>query len=161
MFDEFDRFTERSQKVLTLSSDEAEKRSSRQITTAHLVGGILREKDNVAARVLMKFGIDTASIAPALSSVTGNEEVSSDDDILTKEAKQAIGLSTEYRKHFGHSYLGPEHLLLGILGMEDCDGVQLITSLGVSLTSIREEIEIILSESSVLFRTLSDRTQTT
>ena len=112
----FERFTERAKKVLTLAQEEAERSHHSYIGTEHLLLGLLREGEGLAAKVLNNLGVEITKVRQTIESVLGrNERIIIQQIIPTSRVKKVIEISFEEARRMGHNYVGTEHLLLGLL----------------------------------------------
>ena len=112
----FERFTERAKKVLTLAQEEAERSHHSYIGTEHLLLGLLREGEGLAAKVLNNLGVEINKVRSTIESVLGrNERIIIQQIIPTSRVKKVIEISFEEARRMGHNYVGTEHLLLGLL----------------------------------------------
>jgi ATP-dependent Clp protease ATP-binding subunit ClpA len=138
----FERFTERAKKVLSLAQEEAEKAHHTHIGTEHLLLGLLREKDGLAARVLDRLGVDAGRVRETIEAVLGRGERILIEQILpTSRVKKVIEMSFEEAHRMGHNYVGTEHLLLGLLIEGDGIAAHVLTDLGVTLKAVRSEVD--------------------
>src|SRR5881275_929828 len=109
----FERFTERAKKVLTLAQEEAERSHHSYIGTEHLLLGLLREGEGLAAKVLNNLGVEINKVRATIESVLGrNERIIIQQIIPTSRVKKVIEISFEEARRMGHNYVGTEHLLL-------------------------------------------------
>ena len=146
----FERFTERAKKVLTLAQEEAERSHHSYIGTEHLLLGLIREGDGLAAVVLRTRGIDLATVRARIESVLGrNERIIIQQIIPTSRVKKVIEISFEEAKRMGHDYVGTEHLLLGLLIEGEGIAAHVLIDLGVTEASARAEIQRLLHEGAV------------
>jgi hypothetical protein len=114
--DRFDRFTPRSRSALRQAQTEAESYQHGFIGTEHLLLGLLHDPDNLAMRVLRTFGIESATVRAAVEhQVSAAPTVHHPARGLTDRSKRVIELSVEEAKLMRHSWVGTEHLLLGLL----------------------------------------------
>ena len=114
--DRFDKFTERARKVLTLAQDEAQRFNHNYIGTEHLLLGLVREGDGVAARVLENLGVELNKVRTAVEFIIGRGDRPVVGEIgLTPRAKRVIELAVDEARRLGHNYIGTEHLLLGLV----------------------------------------------
>jgi ATP-dependent Clp protease ATP-binding subunit ClpA len=142
----FDRFTERSRKVLTLAQEEAHRFNHNYIGTEHLLLGLVREGEGVAARVLRDMGIELAKIRSAIEFIIGRGEHQVIGEIgLTPRAKRAIELAIDEARRLGHHYVGTEHLLLGLIREGEGIASGVLESLGLKLERVRNRVISILS----------------
>ncbi|MDQ6744239.1 MAG: hypothetical protein M3Z97_15220 [Candidatus Dormibacteraeota bacterium] len=138
----FERFTERAKKVLTMAQEEAMKAHHSYIGTEHLLLGLLREPDGLAAKVLDDFGVAIGDVRQRIVSVLGREErILSQQIIPTSRVKKVIELSFEEARRMGLEYVGTEHMLLGILIEGEGIAAHVLQEMGLGLDSARAEIE--------------------
>jgi len=115
MADRFDKFTERARKVLQLAQEEAQRFNHNYIGTEHLLLGLVREGEGVAAKVLANLGVELNKVRSAVEFIIGRGDRTVTGDIgLTPRAKKVIELSVDEARRLNHHYIGTEHLLLGL-----------------------------------------------
>lgn len=143
----FDRFTERARKVLTLAQEEAQRFNHNYIGTEHLLLGLVREGEGVAAKVLSNLGIDLSKIRSAVDFIIGRGERQVLGEIgLTPRAKKVIELAVDEARRLGHHYVGTEHLLLGLIREGEGIASGVLESLGVNLEKVRSEVIKVLTQ---------------
>ena len=143
----FERFTERAKKVLTLAQEEAQRSHHNYIGTEHLLLGLMRERDGLAALVLSNLGVEIGKVRQTIESVLGrNQRIIIQQIIPTSRVKRVIEISFEEARRIGHSFVGTEHLLLGLLIEGEGIAAHVLEDLGVNLTKVRAEIEHLLAE---------------
>ncbi|HEY8687093.1 MAG TPA: Clp protease N-terminal domain-containing protein, partial [Chloroflexota bacterium] len=144
----FDRFTERARKVLTLAQEEAQRFNHNYIGTEHLLLGLVREGEGVAAKVLFNLGIELTKVRSAVDFIIGRGERQVMGEIgLTPRAKKVIELSIDEARRLGHHYVGTEHLLLGLIREGEGIASGVLESLGVNLEMVRSEVIKVLTQS--------------
>jgi ATP-dependent Clp protease ATP-binding subunit ClpC len=144
----FERFTERAKKVLTLAQEEAERSHHSYIGTEHLLLGLLREGEGLAAKVLNNLGVEINKVRSTIESVLGrNERIIIQQIIPTSRVKKVIEISFEEARRMGNNYVGTEHLLLGLLIEGEGIAAHVLEDLGANLEKTRTEIERLLHES--------------
>src|SRR5689334_9266077 len=144
----FERFTERAKKVLTLAQEEAERSHHSYIGTEHLLLGLLREGEGLAAKVLNNLGVEIGKVRQTIESVLGrNERIIIQQIIPTSRVKKVIEISFEEARRMGNNYVGTEHLLLGLLIEGEGIAAHVLEDLGANLEKTRTEIERLLHES--------------
>lgn len=113
----FERFTELAKKVLALAQEEAERSHHSYIGTEHVLLGLLREGDGIAAKVLNNLGVEIEKVRPTVESLLGRDKrlTVQQQIIPTSRVKKVIELSFEEARRTGQNYVGSEHLLLGLL----------------------------------------------
>jgi ATP-dependent Clp protease ATP-binding subunit ClpC len=148
MADRFDKFTERARRVLTLAQEEAQRFNHNYIGTEHLLLGLVREGDGVAAKVLANLGVELSKVRSAVEFIIGRGERTSPAEIgLTPRAKKVIELAVDEARRLSHHYIGTEHLLLGLVREGEGIAASVLESLGVNLERVRAETTRILSQS--------------
>jgi ATP-dependent Clp protease ATP-binding subunit ClpA len=127
--------------VLTLAQEEAERSRHSYIGTEHLLLGLLREHDGLAARVLANLGIDIDAVRRVIESVLGrNERIIIQQIIPTSRVKKVIELAFEEARRMGHDHVGTEHVLLGLMMEGDGIAAHVLLDLGATLDKVRAEI---------------------
>jgi len=138
----YNRFTERARKVLALAKEEARRLGHDFVGTEHIILGILREGSGAALAVLQKMNLHADLLKEATEEITGKgpNVLSFGEISFTPKARRILELAVEESRNLGHSYVGTEHLLLGILREKDGIGAQILGDLGITLEKTREEI---------------------
>src|SRR5213075_132482 len=148
MADRFDKFTERARRVLTLAQEEAQRFNHNYIGTEHLLLGLVREGDGVAAKVLNNLGVELSKVRSAVEFIIGRGEKSVAGEIgLTPRAKKVIELAVEEARRLNHNYIGTEHLLLGLVREGEGIAAGVLESLGVNLEKVRTQAIQVVSQS--------------
>src|SRR5215217_5572191 len=148
MPDRFDKFTERARKVLQLAQEEAQRFNHNYIGTEHLLLGLVREGEGVAAKVLANLGVELNKVRSAVEFIIGRGDRTVLGEIgLTPRAKKVIELAVDEARRLTHSYIGTEHLLLGLVREGEGIAAGVLESLGVNLERVRGETTRILSQS--------------
>jgi ATP-dependent Clp protease ATP-binding subunit ClpC len=133
-----ERFTERANKVLMLAKDEAKKTSYPYVGTEHLLLGIILEGSSLAAKVLGAVGLDPERVrATVRQMVDPFHESPPVEPILTSKAKKVLELSIDEAHRMGHSYVGPEHILLGLIREGEGVAAQILSAYGVDYRKVR------------------------
>ena len=147
MADRFDKFTERARRVLTYAQDEAQRHRHDYIGTEHLLLGLLQERDGVACAVLLNLGVNANNARDAVETVIGRGERAISGEIgLTPRAKKVIEFAVEEARRLNHSYIGTEHILLGLLREGEGVAAGILESLGVKVDAARSEIVSVLGD---------------
>ncbi|MBF0479608.1 MAG: ATP-dependent Clp protease ATP-binding subunit [Candidatus Omnitrophica bacterium] len=138
----FNRFTERARKVIVFAKEEAKRFNHDYIGTEHLLLGLIREGEGVAAAVLMKMGLDLESIRIEVEKFVqpGPPTQVIGDIPFTPRSKKALELAAEEARALGHNYIGTEHLLLGLVKEGEGMAYRVLLSLGLDLGKLRNEI---------------------
>ena len=148
MADRFDKFTERARKVLQLAQEEAQRFNHNYIGTEHLLLGLVREGEGVAAKVLANLGVELNKVRSAVEFIIGRGDRTVTGDIgLTPRAKKVIELSVDEARRLNHHYIGTEHLLLGLVREGEGIAAGVLESLGVSLDKVRSQVIYVLNQS--------------
>ncbi len=142
----FNRFTERARKVVILAKEEARRLNHDYIGTEHLLMGLIKEGEGVAAAVLQNLGLSLDVIRLEVEKLVkpGPSTVISGDIPFTPKAKKVIELAMDEARHLGHNYIGTEHLLLGLLREGEGIASQVLLNLGLDLARVRSEIMSLL-----------------
>jgi ATP-dependent Clp protease ATP-binding subunit ClpA len=146
--DRFDRFTERARKALSLAQEEAQRLNHNYIGTEHLLLGLVREGDGVAAKVLSNLGVHLASVRAEVERTIGRgDQIVQGDLGLTPRAKKVVELAVDEARRLNHHYIGTEHLLLGLVREGEGIAADVLQSLGVNLEGLRQTTIQVLSPS--------------
>jgi hypothetical protein len=147
--DRFAKFTERARKVLSLAQDEAQRFDHHYIGTEHLLLGLVREGDGVAAKVLSNLGVELNTVRGQVEFIIGRgDRIVLGDIGLTPRAKKVVELAVDEARRFNHHYIGTEHLLLGLVREGEGIAAGVLESLGVTLNKVRTQTIQVLSQSS-------------
>ncbi|MBX3119632.1 MAG: ATP-dependent Clp protease ATP-binding subunit [Fimbriimonadaceae bacterium] len=135
------RFTERARKVVFYAQEEAQKFGEGYVSTEHLLLGLVREPDSVAARVLEKLGVSLSRIrAEVEKQLPRGDARPSQDMTLTPRAKRVIDLAYDEARNLNNNYIGTEHLLLGLIREGDGLAGRVLAKLSVELERARREV---------------------
>ena len=146
----FEKFSERARRVLSLAQEEAQHFNHNYIGTEHILLGLVRETEGVAARVLSNLNVELVKVRSAVEFIIGRGERPTPGEIgLTPRAKKVIELAVDEARRLNHHYIGTEHLLIGLMREGEGVAAGVLESLGVSLEKVRDETSrIIQSQSS-------------
>ena len=145
----FEKFSERARRVLSLAQEEAQRFTHNYIGTEHILLGLVRETEGVAARVLSNLGVDLNKVRSAVEFIIGRGERPAQGEIgLTPRAKKVVELAVDEARRMNHTYIGTEHLLIGLLREGEGVAAGVLESLSVTLDKVRSETHRILSQSS-------------
>lgn len=136
----FGRFTERAQKVLALAQEEALRLGHNNIGTEHILLGLVREGEGIAAKALQALGLGSEKIQKEVESLIGRGQEMSQTIHYTPRAKKVIELSMDEARKLGHSYVGTEHILLGLIREGEGVAARVLNNLGVSLNKARQQV---------------------
>ena len=145
----FEKFSERARRVLSLAQEEAQRSNHNYIGTEHILLGLVRETEGVAARVLSSLSVDLSKVRSAVEFIIGRGEKPAQGEIgLTPRAKKVVELAVDEARRMNHTYIGTEHLLIGLLREGEGVAAGVLESLGVTLDKVRAETHRILSHTS-------------
>ena len=148
MASRFEKFSERARRVLTIAQEEARSLNHSYIGTEHILLGLVREEEDVAARVLTNLGIGLSKVRSAVEFIIGRgDKPGTGETGLTPRAKKVIELAIDEARQMGHNYIGTEHLLLGLLREGEGVASSVLDSFGITLERARAEISHILTQS--------------
>jgi ATP-dependent Clp protease ATP-binding subunit ClpC len=137
----FERFTDRSRRVVVLAQEEARRLDHNYIGTEHILLGLIRESDGYAARALESLGISLDAVREQVEEIIGRgQEAPSGPVPFTPRAKKVLALSLRESLQLGHNYIGTEHILLGLLREGDGVAAQVLVRLGADLNRVRERV---------------------
>ncbi len=138
----FNRFTERARKVIVYAKEEARRFNHDYIGTEHLLLGLIREGEGVAAAVLQKLGLDLETIRLEVEKLVqpGPQTQVLGDIPFTPRSKKALELAAEEARALGHNYIGTEHLLLGLVKEGEGMAYRVLLNLGLDLGKLRNEV---------------------
>jgi ATP-dependent Clp protease ATP-binding subunit ClpC len=145
----FERYTERARKVIILAQDEAVRLKHNHIGTEHLLLGLLREREGLAAKILDSFDITLELVRSELEHMVDRTEYQGSREVaFTPRAKRVLELALDETRRMGHNYVGTEHILLGILREGEGVGAQILRRLGLDLEMVRNRLYEFLNENS-------------
>ena len=137
----FERFTERARRVVVLAQEEARMLNHNYIGTEHILLGLIREGEGVAARLLESLGISLESVRQQVKEIIGRGEQAPSGHIpFTPRAKKVLELSLREAKALGHNYIGTEHILLGLIREGSGVAAQVLVKLGADLNRTRQQV---------------------
>jgi ATP-dependent Clp protease ATP-binding subunit ClpC len=142
----FERFTERARQVVVLAQEEARSLKHNYIGTEHLLLGLLREEEGVAARVLDGLEVSVEEVRAAVVRIVGSGEESPQGQIpFTPRAKKVLELALREALSLGHNYIGTEHILLGLVREDEGVAARILLDLDAEPEKIRNEVMRALS----------------
>jgi len=148
MASRFEKLSERARRVLTLAQEEAQHLNHSYIGTEHILLGLLREEEGVAAKVLVSLGCNLGKVRSGVEFIIGRGDKPNTGEIgLTPRAKRVIELAIDEARHLGHNYIGTEHLLLGLLHEGGGVAAGVLDSFGINLEQVRGEVTKMLNQS--------------
>jgi len=147
MSEKFDRFTAHARRVLELAQDEAMRLNHNYIGTEHLLLGLIRETEGVAAQVLSQLGVEIGRLRSGVEYLVGRGDPAGTGETgLTPRARKAIELAVDEARLLGHHYVGTEHLLLGLAREGHGIAAGVLKSLDLHLEKIRKETLNVLQQ---------------
>jgi ATP-dependent Clp protease ATP-binding subunit ClpC len=142
----FERFTERSRQVVVLAQDEARRLRHNYIGTEHILLGLLRDQEGLAARVLDSFQVTVEEVRAQVARIVGEgEEVTIGQIPFTPRTKRVLELSLREAMSLGHNYIGTEHILLGIVRENEGVAARILLDFGADAEKVRNEVIRMLS----------------
>jgi Clp amino terminal domain, pathogenicity island component len=145
----FQRFTDRARRVVVLAQDEARRLGHNYIGTEHLLLGLIREGEGVAAKALEALGISLDSVRQQVEQIIGQGQQAPSGHIpFTPRAKKVLELSLRESQQMGHNYIGTEHILLGLIHPGDGVARQVLVKLGADPNHVRQQVIRLLQEHS-------------
>src|SRR5512135_1968865 len=148
-----ERFTQRARRVLSLAHQEAERMRHNYIGTEHLLLGLIREEGGVAGRVLRELGLDADRVQEIVERLTGPGQYRGGKLDLSPGTQQVLEYAVDEARRMGHHYIGTEHLLLGLVRLNEGIAMDVLRKLGVTPEQIRRQTRRVLQESSASQRT--------
>ena len=137
----FERFTERARQVVVLAQQEARSLRHDFIGTEHLLLGLLREEEGLAARVLASLGVGYDDVVGRVTEIVGaGDEVTTGQIPFTARAKKVLELALREALSIGHNYIGTEHILLGLLREGSGVAAGILGDLGLDAERVRGEV---------------------
>ncbi|MBX6762479.1 MAG: ATP-dependent Clp protease ATP-binding subunit [Rubrobacteraceae bacterium] len=137
----FERFTERARKVVVLAQEEARHFNHNYIGTEHLLLGLLREDEGVAARALTSLGVTLDDVREQVESIVGyGEEGTGGQAPFTPRSKKVLELALREALQLGHNYIGTEHILLGLVRESEGVAARVLSNLDVDPDKVRRKV---------------------
>ena len=138
----FGRFTERARRVLSLAEQEAKKLKHNYVGTEHILIGLVKEGQGIAAKALKDSGINEKKVIEKVQEMIGKGKQSPDNSIgLTPRSKKVLNLSMDEARRLGHNYIGTEHLLLGLMREGEGVAVRILQDIGdKDLKKLRNQV---------------------
>ena len=145
--DRFNRFTERARRVMHFAQEEAQRLQHNYIGTEHLLLGLIREDEGIAAKVLKSFDVDIEKVRQAVEQIIGRGDRPVSGEVgLTLRAKKVIELAVDEARSLNHHFIGTEHLLLGLLREGQGIAAGVLESFGLDLQQVRAKVIQMLNE---------------
>ncbi|MDK6629998.1 MULTISPECIES: ATP-dependent Clp protease ATP-binding subunit [Actinotignum] len=142
----FERFTDRARRVIVLAQEEARNLKHNYLGTEHILLGLIREGEGVAAKALEALGVTLESVRTQVIDIIGEgQEPPSGHIPFTPRAKKVIEFAMREGLQMGHSYIGTEHLLLGLTREADGVAAQVLIKLGADMPTVRNQVSQLIS----------------
>ena len=142
----FERFTDRARRVVVLAQEEARLLNHSYIGTEHILLGLIHEGEGVAAKALETLGISLEAVRAQVEEIIGQGGSSPSGHIpFTPRAKKVLELSLREALQLGHTYIGTEHILLGLIREGEGVAAQVLVKLGADLSRVRQQVIQLLS----------------
>jgi ATP-dependent Clp protease ATP-binding subunit ClpC len=142
----FERFTERARLVLVYAQEEARGLRHNYLGTEHILLGLLRDDESVATQALASFDVTIEEVRAHIARIVGQgDEVLTGQIPFTPRAKKVLELSLREAMGLGHNYIGPEHILLGIVRENDGVAARVLLEFDASADAVRSEVGGVLS----------------
>ena len=149
-----EKFTERARRVFVLAHEEAERFNHNYIGTEHILLGLVKEGDGIAARVLISLGVQLPKVRSAVEFIIGRGDgLIVGNPGLTPRSKKVLRLAMDEARRLNNEYIGTEHLLLGLVREGEGIAAGVLESLGVSLEKVRQSVMQVVSQSSTYQQT--------
>lgn len=143
----FERFTEPSRRVVVLAQEEARMLDHNYIGTEHLLLGLIKEGNGVAAKALESLGVSAEGLRERVVGIVGTGQHTVAAHIpFTPQAKQVLRLALSEAQRLGHHYIGTEHVLLGLIQEKDGVAAQVLADVGADLRRVQAEVVRLLTE---------------
>jgi ATP-dependent Clp protease ATP-binding subunit ClpA len=137
----FERFTDRARRVVVLAQEEARMLNHNYIGTEHILLGLIHEGEGVAAKALESLGISLDAVRQQVEEIIGEGQQAPSGHIpFTPRVKKVLELSRREMSQLGHSYIGTEHILLGLIREGDGVAAQVLVTLGADLNRVRQQV---------------------
>jgi hypothetical protein len=137
----FERFTDRARRAVALAQEEAKRLNHNYIGTEHILLGLIHEGEGVAAKALESLGISLDAVRQQVEEIIGQGQQPPSEHVpFTPRAKKVLELSLRESKQLGHSYIGTEHILLGLIREGDGVAAQVLVKLGADLNRVRQQV---------------------
>lgn len=145
----YENFTERSRKVMALANQEAQRLNHEHIGTEHVLLGLIKEGSGVGANVLKNMGLELPQVRREVERLVkpGQAIVTVGRPLHTPLTKKVIEYALDEARKLNHSHVGTEHLLLGLLRVNEGKAVEVLMGLGIKLEEVRQEVLNLLGPS--------------
>ena len=142
----FQRFSDQARRVIVLAQEEARRLNHNSIGTEHILLGLVREDEGVAAQVLHSLGLGLEAVRQQAAEIVGQGKQGQGTPGLaghmpfTARAKRVLELSLREALQLGHDHIGTEHILLGVVRVDDSVAAQVLVRLGADLSGVRRQV---------------------
>src|ERR671931_1241281 len=142
----FERFTDRARRVVVLAQEESRMLNHDYIGTEHILLGLIHEGEGIAAQAIESLEISLGAVRREIEDVIGQGQAAATGHIpFTPRAKKVLELSLREALQLGHSYIGTEHILLGLVREGEGVAARLLQKLGADLNRVRQQVIQLLS----------------
>jgi hypothetical protein len=141
----YERFTDRARRVVVLAEEQARTLNHGYVGTEHILLGLIREGDGVAARALESLGISLQTVRQQVEEIIGRGQVPSEGIPFTPRAEKVLELSLREAMQLGHNYVGTEHILLSLIREGNGVAAQVLVNLGADLNTVRQQVIWLIS----------------
>jgi ATP-dependent Clp protease ATP-binding subunit ClpC len=146
----FERFTDRARKVMAIANQQVQQFNHQYIGTEHIFLGLVKEGGGTGAAALKNLGVDIHKMLPEVEQLFklkgGKDEVAQGKIPQMQNATKVIEYAIDEARNLNHDYIGTEHILLGLLRVNEGIASQVLANLGVSIENARMEIEKLLNQ---------------
>jgi len=143
----FEKFSDRARRVMVLAPEESRMLGHDYIGTEHLLLGLLHEGEGLAARALESLGITEGAARERVEEMVGRgQAMPSEPRPFTPQANKVLQLALREAVQLGHSFIGTEHLLLGLIRGDEGPAAQVLTALGAEPSRVREQVIVLLHD---------------
>ncbi len=154
MTDKLDRFTKHARQVLQIAQEEAQRLSHNYVGTEHLLLGLVKEENGLAAKILRELGATQSEVIREVERMAPrNPRQPFGRPTLTPRTKRVVEIAVEEARQLGHSYIGTEHLLLGLVREAEGIAAEVLRNLGASPDKVRQQATKMILESQVQEKT--------
>ena len=143
----FGRFTEKAQKVILLSQEEAKKLKHNYVGTEHLLLGLVAESEGVAGKALREFGLDLKKMREAIVNAVGEGQYGADILGFTPRTKRIFELGFVEARNLGHNYVSTEHILLGLLSEGEGVAIAILKKSGINIDELKQKVVSMITDS--------------
>jgi ATP-dependent Clp protease ATP-binding subunit ClpC len=144
----FERFTDRARRVVVLAQEESRRLDHNYIGTEHILLGLIREGEGIAAKTLESLEISLEAVRQKVEDIIGHGKKTPSGHIpFTPRSKKVLELSLRESLELGHDYIGTEHVLLGLIREGEGVAARVLRDLGAQLTAVRERVLELVRES--------------